>query len=412
MQIKQRKQRSQIAVIGGGLTGCLIALDLAENGHEVTIFEKEVELVRRASIANEAKIHLGYVYSSDQSFRTAQTMIDDALRFRPLLERWIGAATFETLLTAPFHYVVPEDSRLPASQIKQHFNDVHTYLAAQEAKLGLRYLGGSEASQTVIENGREWIGSRERGIWPQGIADAIADEVRSHPRIMLRLGCTVDHMDAAAERWFVMLDGPQREKAGPFDIVANVAWSGRRQIDRKSGFGPKDSFFTRYKFGVILENASKVLGDEVPKNTTATTGPYGDSVYYPVSDSLYCSWYPVGMCFSSTDDDISFTPPTPDTHAALIRDTWQGYATIDPDYGALLDLPEPISARLIGDFIVATGRSDIIDPTSLLHERWVHGPRKLGDGYWSVDTGKYTSAPRCAAQCVDAILDRESPWPD
>ena len=86
-----------------------------------------------------------------------------------------------------------------------------------------------------------------------------------------------------------------------------------------------------------------------------------------------------------------------------MRETWEGYATIDPAYTALGVQRGELDARLLGDFIVAIGQTDIIDPASGLHESWVHGPRELGRGYWSVDTGKYTSGPRCAAACADAI---------
>jgi glycine/D-amino acid oxidase-like deaminating enzyme len=48
-----------IAVVGGGLTGCLVALELAQHGHAVVIFDKEQQLIQRASFVNEGKVHLG-----------------------------------------------------------------------------------------------------------------------------------------------------------------------------------------------------------------------------------------------------------------------------------------------------------------------------------------------------------------
>jgi hypothetical protein len=364
----------------------------------------------RASAANEGKIHLGYVYSGDDSFRTARTMIDDALCFRPLLMQWMGSKVLDALLTAPFHYVVPDDSRLPKAAIKRHFTAVEDYLNTQETATGQRYLGGFEASETIIADGREWIGSREAAICTRGVAETISAAVLTHPDITLCLNSEVDHVTQSERGWAIAYKSPHGLVDGPFDHVVNASWSGRRAIDRRGGFKTPDAFFTRYKFGVLLENAKDVLGGRIPKNTTATTGPFGDSVYYPATDSLYCSWYPVGMCFSSKDDDTSFTQPEVDKHPTLMRQTWKGYATIDPDFLRLLNLSEPLNARLVGDFIVATGKSDIVDPQSQLHERWLHGPRMLAPGYWSIDTGKYTSAPRCAVQCVDAILDRRPQW--
>jgi hypothetical protein len=102
-----------IAVIGAGLTGCITALGFADRGHRVTIFERASRLLSRASTANEGKIHLGYVFSADPSFHTAERLIDDALLFRPLVERWISAADFTASVCDPFVYAVPTTSALP-----------------------------------------------------------------------------------------------------------------------------------------------------------------------------------------------------------------------------------------------------------------------------------------------------------
>jgi hypothetical protein len=160
----------------------------------------------------------------------------------------------------------------------------------------------------------------------------------------------------------------------------------------------------------MLEDATRAFDGALPINGTATLGAFGDSVYFPQRDSLYCSWYPVGMCYTFSEEELNFFLPAHVISHRLIRETWAGYATIDPAYEALLTPKSPLKARLIGDFIVANGQSDIVDPVSKLHERWVHGPRALNDGYWSVDTGKYTSAPRYAAQCVNTILGTDQIW--
>lgn len=397
-----------IAVIGAGMVGCLVALDIAERGYSVVLFEKEHDVMQRASLVNEGKIHLGYVYGADASFRTAKTMIDDGLRFRPLLERWMKPQQFEACLTDRFHYIVPPDSMLSLTEITAHFARVDAYLAEQENRLNLTYLGLTSQfdnyDKPLPKMHGHLLPTREAGIWPTGIAKAIASSVKAHPRIQLVLGMSVDRVKPEGKAWSVLSKDRCQKPEGPFDVVVNAAWADRRNIDRKSGFAAADRFFTRFKFGVILENATRAFDGALPINGTGTLGAYGDSVYYPQNDSLYCSWYPVGMCYTSSDDELNFTLPADDHSDGLMRQTWAGYATIDPAYEALLDPQTQLKARLIGDFIVANGQSDIIDPASKLHERWVHGPRALGDGYWSIDTGKYSSAPRCAAQCVDAIL--------
>ena len=49
-------------VIGGGLYGCMIALQLREFMPHVALLEKEAHLMQRASYNNQARIHRGYHY--------------------------------------------------------------------------------------------------------------------------------------------------------------------------------------------------------------------------------------------------------------------------------------------------------------------------------------------------------------
>src|SRR5207253_2589568 len=66
-------ERSQmhVAVLGGGLQGCSTALALAERGVRVTLFDRNSQLLHGAALANEGKIHLGYMYAGDPSLNTA-----------------------------------------------------------------------------------------------------------------------------------------------------------------------------------------------------------------------------------------------------------------------------------------------------------------------------------------------------
>jgi 2-polyprenyl-6-methoxyphenol hydroxylase-like FAD-dependent oxidoreductase len=58
-----------VGILGGGLQGCCAALALADRRVRVTLFDKNPTLLSRAGIANEGKIHLGYMYAGDPSSR-------------------------------------------------------------------------------------------------------------------------------------------------------------------------------------------------------------------------------------------------------------------------------------------------------------------------------------------------------
>jgi glycine/D-amino acid oxidase-like deaminating enzyme len=50
------------AVVGGGFYGCMLAERLARGGMKVTLLERESDLLLRASLANQARVHGGYHY--------------------------------------------------------------------------------------------------------------------------------------------------------------------------------------------------------------------------------------------------------------------------------------------------------------------------------------------------------------
>jgi len=60
----------KVAVVGGGVFGCVAAVDLAAAGNSVTLFEREETLLTGSSSINTGRVHLGYHYPRD--FETAR----------------------------------------------------------------------------------------------------------------------------------------------------------------------------------------------------------------------------------------------------------------------------------------------------------------------------------------------------
>lgn len=83
----------------------------------------------------------------------------------------------------------------------------------------------------------------------------------------------------------------------------------------------------------------------------------------------------------------------------VLTQTRQALADLVPS------LADAAAASVRGEIIFAHGRSDIDEPDSTLHERSRIGPR-WSDGFVSIDTGKFTTAPLFAAQVVAALRDR------
>ncbi|MBK7870128.1 MAG: FAD-binding oxidoreductase [Saprospiraceae bacterium] len=75
-------------IVGGGIFGVYVALYLARHGQHVCIIEKEVELFKKASIVNQARLHSGYHYP--RSVATALMSDDNKARFTAEHQQFIN----------------------------------------------------------------------------------------------------------------------------------------------------------------------------------------------------------------------------------------------------------------------------------------------------------------------------------
>src|SRR5947207_7065194 len=114
----------RVGVLGGGLQGCCAALALADRAANVTLFDKNDALLSRAAIANEGKIHLGYMYAGDPTLSIAKTMMVGALAFAPFLERHIGQPGQSFSLSMPATYIVHRDSQRSAEIVRGYLRTV------------------------------------------------------------------------------------------------------------------------------------------------------------------------------------------------------------------------------------------------------------------------------------------------
>lgn len=199
-----RSKRLRVAVLGGGLQGCCVALALAERGASVTLFDRNERLLSRASSANEGKIHLGYVYAGDASLATARMMVEGALAFAPLIRRYLGESA-ELGLSSPFVYAVHRDGLLRADQFAHHLNAVQEVIAQSAAGRQDDYFGEEIAParrMTQGETGDIFAGDRveavfqtsERAIDALRLAGKLRSRIEDEAGIELRLGWEVSRV--------------------------------------------------------------------------------------------------------------------------------------------------------------------------------------------------------------------------
>lgn len=402
----------RIAIFGAGILGSCTALELADRGYQVSLFERNAEPLSEASVFNEGKLHLGFVYAADRTFRTAERMIRGAEQFMDVLGRWIPHAALQALSARPFDYLVHRGTMVSVPDVEAHFLRVSQRL--DEVRSRRPTVSPLDVSRPVWRRlTREELATRynpalieaayetcEIAVDSWVVANHLRAALRAHPRIeLVTRARVITAEDRAGGGFDVIFEAQGRHCAGPFAAVVNALWANRPAIDQRYGLPPGKQSFTRRKLGVNLQcgRASDTL-----HSVTIMLGPFGDVVSHR-SGRVYLSWYPscmIGTAAGGEETDWNEVLGGVDFDSVR-RGTIDALAAIYPAVGNLKAIAgEPVVVN--GGSIFAPGQTDIDDPRSELHERLDTGIEGCG-AYLSVDTSKFSLGPAMAVRTADRV---------
>ena len=278
----------RVAILGGGLQGCCVALALGQRRVEVILFDKNDALLSRTAVANEGKIHLGYMYAGDPTLWTAKTMMTGALSFAPFLERYLGKTAESFSMSAPASYVVHRDSQQSVDIVCAYLTTVHELINEASEGRNHSYFGRDlsaplrpwSAAEKEDEfdptTALEVISTPEIAINPVELARRVRECIASLPNIEVR--CTREN-GAVEERHGIQVlsegrDGPSRDR---FDHVVNALWEGRLGLNEAMGFRANRPWLHRLKYGVSFRLPPGVSS---PPSASFVLGPFGEVVNY------------------------------------------------------------------------------------------------------------------------------------
>jgi glycine/D-amino acid oxidase-like deaminating enzyme len=400
-----------VGVLGGGLQGCCTALALAERGITVTILDRNNSLMSRAAVANEGKIHLGYMYAGDPTFATARMMIRGALAFAPFFLRYLGLSYERFKLSSPAAYVVHRDSQHDADEVLGYARRVHELIGEAASRERDAYFGRGLHSEL-----RDWSREERASAFDADIAVAAFDSpevavdpvvltrllgqaINTHHLIEVRLNRTVLSGKNDGNAIAITSECKGERTADRFDHAVNCLWDGRLAFNETLGLRAERPWLHRLKYGVSFRWPTHLPR---PKSATFVSGPFGEIVCY--DDGLtYLTWYPV--CQRGLSSDLA--PPQWDTYPAepLRSSVLEGTCRALGEFVKPLRDLEPANlpdAKVKGGVIVAWGKTDIYDPQSELHCRSAIGITSHGN-FHSIDPGKLTMAPYFAELCAERI---------
>jgi glycine/D-amino acid oxidase-like deaminating enzyme len=399
-------------VLGAGLQGTTVAFALAEAGFRVTVVDEAGGCLERASLRNEGKIHLGFVYAHDSSRRTSSLMLESALAFGPLLEGWLGAPLdWREATTGPFSYLILTDSLVDPAELldaweglQATFDRLHggasSYLGERLSRLWSVPAEPGRARLPFTDRVSLVVRTVERAVNPESIRRLVHARLDGHDRISARHGHRVRTVRRTSNGFQVDATNPDGETwTLQAPVVVNCLWDGRLAIDREMGVLPRRPWVYRLKYRLLGRLPDRLW--DLP-SVTMMLGRFGDLVNFG-DGRVYLSWYPTclgGWSSEVVPPDRWSVPcvrgvPVPEA-SELIERTLAAFDEIVPG------LRECRIDSVAAGIIFSWGATDIDDLNSELHQRHEIGPA-LHDGYVTVNTGKLTSAPLFARAVRDLV---------
>jgi len=389
-------------VLGAGIQGVCVSLMLQKHGYRVHLIDKSRDIISRASLTYEGKIHLGFVYGMDKSLETGRRMVKDALHFSSYLEYLLEKnENWALLKSKPNIYLVNQDSMLSPQEVEAYFEKLDAYFQDCLSDGGLNYLG--ERPKAIFRKVTipKYINpdvvsaaflTEEVSIDQIGLKEMLKKKILESPSIDLFLDHCVTEI--AREPYDLVVECQQKDgsiTSFRSDVVFNCLWESKIKFDQMMGLAGGTAHSIRLKYGLVVK------ADDFLRRLHSLTmihGPYGNFVISPHHASAFCSWYPAcmkGMMDYGAISDAWERACDGYTSDSLIEelrvDNFEGFRNIIPQLGQF----EIIAVK--AGLILSEGNIDITERNSSFHSR-TEFPIRKSASYYSVSTGKYTSAPR------------------
>lgn len=386
--------------MGAGIQGICCALALSRRNVNITLIDKTEEPLLRSGLRNEGKIHLGFVYANDESFRTASLMLRSAMQFAPLVESFAGSKIdWHPLRSRTFNYLILKETLLHPQKILAHYDQLQKeydqlrdsslhYIGRQpthlwkDEDLDISALNKNKISRCVPTEEVALNLSAFRSLLLKELSQKTNIRFLGHHEIKeiskASYGYKITGSNGITDKWKI-----------DCSILVNCLWENRLFFDQQLGIEPSRKWVYRLKHRILGKAPLPIASTD---SFTFVLGAFGDIVNYH-NHLTYLSWYPA--CMSGWSSDL--TTPSSWENACNgnmkleENKTWVAKALEELD-SFFPGINKFDVQHLDGGIIFSWGKTDIVDMQSELHQRYNIGVNQQ-DGYFSIDTGKFTSAP-------------------
>lgn len=254
-----------VAIIGGGIAGCETALELANKGHKVIIYEQDSDILQGTSAKTFGRLGLGYHYFHSE---TAEHYMRQTVEFmKKHSDCFIGDESTPYLQHG--RYFIVKNSLVDAEELMANYDAIGkkfekmcqkdqsnnifgtTHLSTVLYRSDFKYDVNSDKVAFAFE-------TEERLLDWQKFSKKLKDEIINHPNIEFRTGSPVQDVSSDESGKFVVKQGEVENK---FDYVVNCTWQSIEALNEKLGIGdahlkkddPAQAIISRLKLLVEIE---------------------------------------------------------------------------------------------------------------------------------------------------------------
>lgn len=256
------------AIIGGGLFGCYAALYLAGKGKRVVLIEKEPELLRKASVVNQARLHAGYHYP--RSVATAVMSDDNRQRF---------AAEHQPFINSHFekYYAIDRRGSFTDSTQFERFCD----------HIGLPYQRVNDHPLFNYDRIEGLYLTREETFDPILIAQHYRRKITDTPGISVMHASTVSRATPLTHAWLLELQHTEHTREIRAAQVINATYAASNAVNRVFGLADINLMHEISEMAFVTAPQIKNIGLTVMDGPFASLMPYGLSGLLSLSSVAY-----------------------------------------------------------------------------------------------------------------------------
>jgi len=237
-----------VLVIGAGLFGCTIAQELGKE-HDVTLVERENDIMQKASLANHNRIHFGYHYP--RSTKTALQCLESLGSF--MLE--YGPAVISGFPN--FYTIAKENSFTTAKEFTSFCDKVGIWYREEYPERNLLNRDKLEASFRVKEP-----------IFNYGILKSLVSAKLLQSRVNVLIDSNISKVKKnAGDGYLVDIETSTKKTRMHFDKVVNTTYANLNDINEMFGAKPRQLRFEHTIIPIFKF-------DHAPVGLTVMDGPY------------------------------------------------------------------------------------------------------------------------------------------